>query len=499
MWLARIIALTACFITARCITPTDENYAHTIDYLQKYGYLTEDVDAFPAHRRNDVLRNTIDEFQQYYGLPGDRTLDNQTLQLMRTQDDLKTAQAAFDLWSQHSALTFERSETNPDIIISFRTLRHGNTNVDVNGPNCSAEFDGPGNVLAHAYFPTDEAEFVSEIHVDGDEPWHIHVGKHPADKFSLHYTLTHEIGHSLGLPHNKRRTSVMCAFTPDKQYPVKLDKSDILDIQRLYGEKIMNEPPRTPALPPPPPPPPPPMLDLYTLDRVNGILILENRIYISYRRYVWSIDLDGKTYNEPLALSNHMSFLHDNYTRVTAAYQSPSGDLMVFVDNLLAEDLARTRIPERTIINGAVNTHRGRSFVVFNGNSVGEINECNKRVGTFTALEATFPGIPTGVTSIFRYVDGNLYFTTRTQFYRFNEFTKTVTAAGKFDLRLLNIVCPKTELLQQLRDLLDRIVRVGDLTSPASYSDDDDDSGVQLSDRRGAVPTEGCRGPAQIQ
>ncbi|XP_071642957.1 matrix metalloproteinase-16-like [Temnothorax longispinosus] len=356
MWLARVIALTACFITARCITPTDENYAHTIDYLQKYGYLTEDVDAFPAQRRNDVLRNAIDEFQQYYGLPGDGTLDNQTLQLMRkprcgfqdilkhgtraslskwprthlrwkfsvgTQDDLNTAQAAFDLWSQHSALTFERSETNPDIIIYFRTLRHGNTNIDVNGPNCSAKFDGPGNVLAHAHFLTDVAGFVSEIHVDGDEPWHIHVGKHPADKFSLHYTLTHEIGHSLGLPHNKRRTSVMFAFTPDKQYPVKLNKSDILDIQRLYGEKVMNEPPRTPALPPPPPPPPPPMLDLCTIDRVNGILILENRMYISYRRYVWSIDLDGRTYSGPLALSNHMSFLHDNYTRVTAAYQPP--------------------------------------------------------------------------------------------------------------------------------------------------------------------------------
>ncbi|XP_024874859.1 matrix metalloproteinase-19-like [Temnothorax curvispinosus] len=259
----------------------------------------------------------------------------------------------------------------------------------------------------------------------------------------------------------------------------------------------MNKPPQTPALPPPLPPPSP-MPDLCTLDRVNGILILENRMYISYKRYVWSIDLNGRTYNGPLALSNHMSFLHDNYTRVTTACQSPSGDLMVFVDNLVymvqypeftlrpswPRTLQKLGFPARTMINGAVNTHRGRSFVVFNGNSVGEIDECDKRVATFTPLEATFPGIPTGVTLIFRYVDGNLYFTTRTQFYRFNEFTKTVTAAGKFDLRMLNIVCPKTELLQQLRNLLDRIVRVGDLTSPASYSDDDDDSGVQLSGRR---------------
>ncbi|XP_071576385.1 matrix metalloproteinase-18-like [Temnothorax nylanderi] len=333
----------------------------------------------------------------------------------------------------------------------------------------------------------DEAGFVS------DEPWHIYVSKNPSDKYSLHYTLTHEIGHSLGLLHNKRRTSVMFAYSPDKPYLVKLDKYDIIDIQRLYGEKITNEPPQTPA------PPPPPSPDLCTLDRVNAILILENRMYISYKRYVWSIDLDGRTYNGPLAFSNHMSFLHDNYTRIAAAYQSPSGDLMVFVDNSVymvqypeftlrpnwPKTLQELGFPAKTIINGTVNTHRGCSFVLFNGNSVGEIDECAKSVVRFTLFETTCPGIPTGVTSILRYVDGNLYFTTRTQFYRFNEFTKTVTAAGKFDLRMLNIVCSKAELLQQLRDLLDRIVRVDDLTSPASGSDDDDDSGgVQLSDRR---------------
>ncbi|XP_071579519.1 stromelysin-1-like [Temnothorax nylanderi] len=249
MWLARVIALTACFIAVRCINPTDENYAFTIDYLQKYGYLTKDVDAFSAQRRNDVLRNAIEEFQQYYGLPGDGTPDNETLQLMRkprcgfqdilkhgttaslskwprthltwdfyvaTKDELNTARAAFDLWSQHSALTFERSKTNPDIIISWRNLRHGNTNINVNGPNCSAKFDGPGGVLAHAYLPTDEAGFVSEVYVDGDEPWHIFVSKNPSDKYSLHFTLTHEIGHSLGLLHNKRTTSVMFAYSPDK-------------------------------------------------------------------------------------------------------------------------------------------------------------------------------------------------------------------------------------------------------------------------------------------
>ncbi|XP_071652186.1 matrix metalloproteinase-19-like [Temnothorax longispinosus] len=220
MWLARVIALTACFIAARCINPTitDENYALTFDYLQKYGYLSKDVDAVPAQRRNDILRKAFENFQNYYDLPGDGTPKNETLQLMTDETELSTAWAAFDLWSQHSALTFERSETpNADIIISWRRLRHYNTNTKVNGAVCSDKFDGPGNVLAHASLPTDQEGFVSEVHVDGDEPWHIYVNKHPADKFSLHYMLTHEIGHSLGLVHNRRKTSVMFAIQPDQQ------------------------------------------------------------------------------------------------------------------------------------------------------------------------------------------------------------------------------------------------------------------------------------------
>ncbi|XP_024882780.1 interstitial collagenase-like [Temnothorax curvispinosus] len=437
----------------------DENYALTFDYLQKYGYLSKDVDAVPAQRRNDVLRKAFKDFQNYYDLPGDGTPNNETLQLMSKprcgfrdilkhetkaslskwpkthltwnfhladETKLSTARAAFDLWSQHSALTFERSETNADIIIPWRRLRHYNTNTKVNGAICSDKFDGPGNVLAHASLPTDQAGFVSEVHVDGDEPWHIYINKHPADRFSLHYTLTHEIGHSLGLVHNRRKTSVMFAIQPDQQYPVKLDQNDIADIQRTVK-----------------------------------------------KCYVWSIDLDGRTYNGPLALSNHMSFLHDNYTRVTAAYQSLSGNLVVFVDNLVY----LVQYPEFKDVPS-----------VFNGNSVGEIDECHesKKVAKCTPLEATFPGIPTGVTLIFRYVDGNLYFTTRTQFYKFNEFTRTVSSAGKFDLRILNIVCPKAELLQQLRDFLDRIVRLNDnsLTSAASDYSDDDDNGVRLSDLR---------------
>jgi len=69
-------------------------------------------------------------------------------------------------------------------------------------------------------------------------------------------------------------------------------------------------------------------------------------------------------------------------------------------------------------------------------------------------IQKVFPGIPPGIMSAFQYIDGHLYFVNKKQYYKLNEFSKTVTSAGEFDLQILGTVCPRDELLQQLRDLL---------------------------------------------
>jgi hypothetical protein len=218
-------------------------------------------------------------------------------------------------------------------------------------------------------------------------------------------------------------------------------------------------------------------------------LVMEKRMYISYGRDIWSVNLDGHTYKTPTSLTHYMAFLETNYTRIHAAYQAPSGNIVLFVDDMvyavtypdfhLVPSWPKTMrdfgLPHTAVINGAVNTNRGRSYVMYDGTSVGEIDECQSKVVRYTPLETTFPGIPASVTSIFRYMDGNLYFIARKQYYRFNEFTGTVTAAGTFDLQLINITCPKNDLLRQLRDLLSRIVRVSNALSPLSHPNDDDD------------------------
>lgn len=70
---------------------------------------------------------------------------------------------AFNAWSDYSRLKFIKSEDyyNSDIIISFGSYQHGD----------SQPFDGPGLVLAHAYYPYEHDTFGGDIHFDEDENW----------------------------------------------------------------------------------------------------------------------------------------------------------------------------------------------------------------------------------------------------------------------------------------------------------------------------------------
>ncbi|KYM93804.1 Matrix metalloproteinase-19 [Cyphomyrmex costatus] len=74
----------------------------------------------------------------------------------------------------------------------------------------------------------------------------------------------------------------------------------------------------------------------------------------------------------------------------------------------------------------------------------------------------------------FRYIDGSLYFLHKRQYYKFNEFTRTVTNADKFDMNILNVNCPTDGLLKQLQDLLTRLLQSSNsLTSTALNTEDD--------------------------
>lgn len=67
---------------------------------------------------------------------------------------------AFKVWSDVSRLTFtETRRPDADIVISFLTRNHGD----------EYPFDGPGSILAHAFFPG--AGLGGDAHFDADEQW----------------------------------------------------------------------------------------------------------------------------------------------------------------------------------------------------------------------------------------------------------------------------------------------------------------------------------------
>ena len=229
-------------------------------------------------------------------------------------------------------------------------------------------------------------------------------------------------------------------------------------------------------------------VDLCALQSVDVVLIIENRIYIAYDKNIWALNANGKTYGVPLLLTDYIKILPTDFKRLSAAYQTPSGDIILFTNREIylirypSFDLVPTwprsfldfGLPSSARINAAINTNRGRSFVIYNDFLVGEIDDCSMRIKKHHAIQKIFPGIPPGITSAFRYIDGHLYFVNRKQYYKLNEFSKTVTSAGEFDLQILGAVCPRDGLLQQLRDLLNRIVRMSSAITVIDNSDEED-------------------------
>ncbi|KAL6264296.1 hypothetical protein P5V15_004399 [Pogonomyrmex californicus] len=108
------------------------------------------------------------------------------------------------MWAANSSLMFERDSINPDIVLSFRKGFHTFVDPRHRGNRiCPSLLNGPGNMLAHAFIPSSEVS-----------KWHIELIANPNDTIHLLHTLTHEIGHVLGLHYSPQKNSIMYAFIP---------------------------------------------------------------------------------------------------------------------------------------------------------------------------------------------------------------------------------------------------------------------------------------------
>ncbi|XP_058050385.1 matrix metalloproteinase-17-like isoform X2 [Ahaetulla prasina] len=136
---------------------------------------------------------------------------------------------ALKVWSEAIPLTFhEVGGHTADISVEFLQLDHHD----------SYPFDGPGGMVAHAFFPGDPQR-AGTVHFDGDEEW---TFRSPDDfGTDLFAVAIHEFGHSLGLAHSSSKNSIM---RPYYQGPVgdplqyQLHMEDHAEIQKLYGTKV---------------------------------------------------------------------------------------------------------------------------------------------------------------------------------------------------------------------------------------------------------------------
>ncbi|XVF60405.1 hypothetical protein PTKIN_Ptkin08bG0043200 [Pterospermum kingtungense] len=130
---------------------------------------------------------------------------------------------AFQRWADVSDFTFREAPifTRADIIIGFHRLFHWD----------GYPFDGPGNVLAHAFAPQD-----GRLHYDADENWSTSNSTR-INQIDLESIAVHEIGHILGLGHSQDRNAIMFAYYRPGTINRDLGQDDIDGIRALYFDE----------------------------------------------------------------------------------------------------------------------------------------------------------------------------------------------------------------------------------------------------------------------
>jgi len=244
-------------------------------YLAQFGYLpSEQAAVFAAPGRRTVAgpppdSGRFDEqtvqalktFQQTHHLPVTGELDAATLALMQqprcgfpdtadftlqgnkwntnalrygfqnfsgdlTQAQIRTAiTQAFGLWSAVTPLSFTEVPvaSNPEHIIRFVTGDHGD----------GSNFDGPGSVLAHAFYPPPNGGAIAgDLHFDDAETWSVNT---PPSGIDLVTVAAHELGHALGLAHSTVTGALMYPFYGGAHRQLEAD--DIAGIQAIYGAR----------------------------------------------------------------------------------------------------------------------------------------------------------------------------------------------------------------------------------------------------------------------
>ena len=240
---------------------------------------------------------------------------------------------ALDVWARHTHLSFTETyeDDTADIVVSFHSRYHGD----------GYPFDGPGSVLAHAFFPGQGRG--GDVHFDQEESWsqRREISRQATSLFAV---AVHEFGHSLGLSHSTEKTSLMFPWYSTIPQHYSLPDDDLYAIQYLYGEKFITTPRQEEE--PSPTTPRPRVVTAGTQKPENrpgdnllpdkcdtnfdAVSVLRGEMWVFKDRYFWRINKDGGSREDPMDLRSFWYGLPSTVDHVDAVYEKRDHDIVFF-------------------------------------------------------------------------------------------------------------------------------------------------------------------------
>ncbi|CAK7318080.1 Macrophage metalloelastase [Vulpes lagopus] len=241
------------------INSEENNETYAQRYLEKfYGFVMDRIPKTQMGVNGNLMKDKIQEMQQFLGLKVTGKLDASTLDMMHMprcglpdvhhfsrmqgrpvwkkhlityrinnytpdmhpEDVDSVIQKAFQVWSNVTPLKFSKVNSGEaDIMIFFASGAHGDFNP----------FDGRGGIIAHAFGPG--PGIGGDTHFDESEIWtKTYRGT------NLFLVAVHELGHSLGLGHSSDPKAIMFpTYSYVNPNTFHLSADDIHGIQSFYG------------------------------------------------------------------------------------------------------------------------------------------------------------------------------------------------------------------------------------------------------------------------